>query len=114
MLWAAQGRTDAREGLRAAPSAGALYPLMVYAATSGELWRYIVQAHAIERVFSRNLRADLAAAALGQRGVGGARVAELLDLGRGGVPLYLVSAGTPLVSARAVTWGVRVDVMLRP
>jgi SagB-type dehydrogenase family enzyme len=69
LLWAAQGETDPGEGKRTAPSAGALYPLGLYAATVAGLSRYIVAAHALEHVSSRDLRADLAEAALGQQEV---------------------------------------------
>lgn len=151
LLWAAQGEVDARDGVRTAPSAGALYPLVVYAATADGLFRYVVEAHALERVSARDLRADLAAAALGQeevaqapcvlvfaavlsrttrkygeRGVRyvhmeaghaaqnvlltatalglaayplgafeDARVVEVLRLGRGEAPVYLVPVGAP-------------------
>lgn len=156
LLWAAQGQTDAREGKRAAPSAGALYPLAVYAATAEGLARYVVAAHALERIASRDLRADLAAAALGQhevaqapcvlvftavparttrkygeRGVryvhievghaaqnvllaatalglaaypvgafDDARVADLMQLGRGEMPLYLLPVGASRSATR--------------
>jgi SagB-type dehydrogenase family enzyme len=66
LLWAAQGESDARDGLRTSPSAGALYPLLVYAATADGLFRYVTKRHALEHVASRDVRADLAAAALGQ------------------------------------------------
>lgn len=66
LFWAAQGETDARNGLRACPSAGALYPLVAYAAIADGLFRYITKAHALEQVSSPDLRADIAAAALGQ------------------------------------------------
>lgn len=66
LLWAAQGQSEPGEGLRTCPSAGALYPLVAYAATSGGLFRYLVSAHALEEVLPRDLRADLAGAALGQ------------------------------------------------
>jgi SagB-type dehydrogenase family enzyme len=66
VLWAAQGEADARDGARTAPSAGALYPLVVYAATAEGVFRYVVEEHALERVSGRDLRVDLAAAALGQ------------------------------------------------
>ena len=39
LLWAAQGIT-APEGLRTAPSAGALYGLEVYVATAAGFYRY--------------------------------------------------------------------------
>jgi SagB-type dehydrogenase family enzyme len=66
LLWAAQGQNDAREGRRTAPSAGALYPLVVYTATGQGLFRYLFEPHALERVASDDLRGELAAAALGQ------------------------------------------------
>ncbi|HSD40716.1 MAG TPA: SagB/ThcOx family dehydrogenase [Burkholderiales bacterium] len=67
LLWAAQGEADARDGVRTAPSAGALYPLVLFAATANGVFRYVVEEHALERVSSRDLRGDLAAAALGQQ-----------------------------------------------
>ncbi len=69
LLWAAQGVTKPREGLRACPSAGALYPLVVYTAIEQGLFRYAVDAHALERIAADDLRGDLAAAALDQREV---------------------------------------------
>jgi SagB-type dehydrogenase family enzyme len=54
VLWAAQGVTDAAGGLRAAPSAGALYPLEVFLVARrvdglpGGAYRYVPQGHALE------------------------------------------------------------------
>jgi len=151
LLWAAQGINTPRDGLRTAPSAGAVYPLLVYAITSAGLHRYDPSSHALERIGTRDLRSALASAALGQDEVGQAacvllfaaipdrmthkydergvryvhievghaaqnvllavaalelaaypvgafddeRVAQLLDLGRGEVPLYLLPIGAP-------------------
>jgi nitroreductase len=67
LLWAAQGEADARDGVRTAPSAGALYPLVLFVAMANGLFRYVVEEHALEQVSSRDLRGDLAAAALGSR-----------------------------------------------
>jgi SagB-type dehydrogenase family enzyme len=71
LLWAAQGVTNA-EGKRAAPSAGALYPLEVYL-VAGEveglpagLYRYRPEGHELQRIGESDLRRPLAAAALGQ------------------------------------------------
>jgi SagB-type dehydrogenase family enzyme len=156
LLWAAQGEADARDGVRTAPSAGALYPLVLFASTANGLYRYVVEEHALERASPRDLRGDLAAAALGQQeiaeapcvlvlaavvtrttrkygergeryvhmeaghaaqnallaatalGLAGypvgafddARVAQLLRLGRGEVPLYLVPVGAPRFPVR--------------
>jgi len=66
MLWAAQGVTDARRGLRAAPSAGALYPLEVYVASAEGLSRYIPGRDEMRRTSGDDVRQALALAALGQ------------------------------------------------
>ncbi len=64
LLWSAQGITDARMGSRAAPSAGALYPLEVYLVKSDGLYRYLPDGHRLERQSTEDLRRPLARAAL--------------------------------------------------
>lgn len=55
------------QGLRTAPSAGALYPLRLYLVTREGVHRYLPEMHALEpAVRADDLRAPLAAAALGQ------------------------------------------------
>ena len=68
LLWAAQGVTHPA-GLRTAPSAGALYPLEVYAATQDGLYRYNPTDHSLEEIFSHDPRPDLHQAALRQDSV---------------------------------------------
>lgn len=68
LLWAAQGLTAA-SGLRTAPSAGALYPLEVYAITPDGVYRYQPQGHQIILNLKGDARPALAAAALGQSSV---------------------------------------------
>ena len=68
LLWAAQGITHDR-GSRTAPSAGALYPLELYAATADGLFHYEPQAHRLVRRASRDLRPTIAKAALSQDAV---------------------------------------------
>jgi SagB-type dehydrogenase family enzyme len=67
LLWSAQGISDPARGFRTAPSAGALYPLEVYAVTAEGVFQYVPMHHAIRKVKGGDLRGELAAAALGQR-----------------------------------------------
>lgn len=75
LLWAAQGITQPRAGYRTAPSAGATYPLVVYAAVGSVdsiesgLYRYLPEDHSLRLVVADDLRARLHAAALAQRAV---------------------------------------------
>ncbi len=74
LLWAAQGTTAEVRGyrFRAAPSAGALYPVESYVAVHNVrslepgLYHYAIRDHALIRLRSGDLRGQLAAAALGQ------------------------------------------------
>lgn len=71
LLWSAQG-TSSPDGLRTAPSAGALYPLEIYAITSGAdglpagIYHYRSRHHRLESLTAGDFRTDFAAAALGQ------------------------------------------------
>ncbi|MCX7838636.1 MAG: SagB/ThcOx family dehydrogenase [Anaerolineae bacterium] len=65
LLWAAQGITHPA-GLRTAPSAGALYPLEVYAVTREATYRYDPHAHQLIVHARGDLRAPLYAVALMQ------------------------------------------------
>jgi SagB-type dehydrogenase family enzyme len=66
LLWAAQGITDDRRGLRAAPSAGALYPLEVYVVKNDGLFHYVPEAHRIEPISEKDVKPELARACWGQ------------------------------------------------
>lgn len=71
LLWAAQGITSS-DGLRAAPSAGALYPLDLYLVAGGVegltagVYRYVPEGHSLLRTALGDLRARLCDATLGQ------------------------------------------------
>jgi SagB-type dehydrogenase family enzyme len=71
LLWAAQGVTS-RDGGRAAPSAGALYPLELYLVAGNVdtlpagLYHYRPQGHRLRPVTDGDLRKALAGAALDQ------------------------------------------------
>lgn len=77
LLWAAQGVTDARGG-RTSPSAGALYPLELYAVTAEGVFRYLPGAHALEPRAAGDVRARLRAAALDQAPVGEAALVVVI------------------------------------
>jgi SagB-type dehydrogenase family enzyme len=74
LLWAAQGITDPARGFRAAPSAGATYPLEVYVVAGPEgvtglaegVYRYDPFEHALENILRGDIRSDLADAAMRQ------------------------------------------------
>ena len=78
VLWAAYGITEPvpnRDGLRATPSAGALYPLVIYAAIGNVagievgVYKYVPKEHKIIKTIDKDVREELSAAALGQDAV---------------------------------------------
>lgn len=80
LAWAAQGITDPVRKFRAAPSAGALYPIELYFVTAGGLYHYLPDGHQMEPLSGQDLRPELQRAALDQESVGAA-------------PLVIVVAG---------------------
>jgi SagB-type dehydrogenase family enzyme len=74
LLWAAQGITDPVQKLRAAPSAGATYPLEVHVVVGTDgvtgltegVYRYDPFEHKLENILKGDIRSDLASSALGQ------------------------------------------------
>jgi len=72
ILWAAQGITEKRGYKRAAPSAGATYPLEIYVVVgklegiAPGIYHYIPKEHSLKRTISGDYRKRLADAALGQ------------------------------------------------
>ena len=73
LLWAGQGITGTG-GKRAAPSAGALYPLELYVVSRSRVIHYLPDGHRIETRASADLRGELRAAAYGQEHVAAAPV----------------------------------------
>lgn len=71
LLWAGQGITSP-DGKRAAPSAGALYPLELYVVTRTGVMHYLPHGHRVEIRATPDLRPELQAAAFGQPHVGAA------------------------------------------
>jgi len=77
LLWAAQGITETRWGFRAAPSAGATYPLEVYVVIGENgvkelnpgVYKYLPHEHAIVLVKEGDVREELYKAALNQEWV---------------------------------------------
>ncbi len=67
ILWSCQGLTEEDHEFRAAPSAGATYPLIVFVAKSDGLFRYIPESHGLKQEMTKDIRRDIANAALGQR-----------------------------------------------
>jgi len=82
LLWATQGVTDRRSGYRAAPSAGALYPLEVYVVVGSPgvegldsgVYRYRPAAHELDRGSAGDVQPALREAAADQASVEAAAV----------------------------------------
>ncbi len=89
LLWAAQGQTHPW-GYRTAPSAGALYPMELYAVVGkveglqAGLYHYEVAEHGLKRLKSGDLRRALQRACLGQGMIGAGPVSIIMaaDYGR--------------------------------
>lgn len=78
ILWAAQGITDEGRGFRAVPSAGATYPLELFIAKNDGLYRYVPQSHALVQEKNKDLRKDIAKAALSQMFIADAGVVIII------------------------------------
>ena len=73
ILWAAQGITDTENNLRAAPSAGQVYPLEVYVIAGPDVsglqegvYHYVPSNNTLELIMNGDLRSDLSGIANGQ------------------------------------------------
>jgi SagB-type dehydrogenase family enzyme len=85
LLYAAQGVTEQTRGFRAAPSAGALYPIELYAVAhdvsglASGVYHYAVQEHALECLERGDFGGRLTQASLYQQFLGQANVCFLLS-----------------------------------
>lgn len=85
LLWAAQGVTEKNQGLRTAPSAGALYPLEIYAVLGRVVglpkgvYKYFPQEHGLVKIVDTDPRKELSRAALDQESVRDAPVVLVLS-----------------------------------
>jgi SagB-type dehydrogenase family enzyme len=66
LLWAGQGITDKQQGLRAAPSTDALYPIELHLVTPEGLFVYNPEEHSLKQISTLDLRKQLSAAVSGQ------------------------------------------------
>ncbi|MCC8394698.1 SagB/ThcOx family dehydrogenase [Paraburkholderia sp. MMS20-SJTR3] len=116
LFWAGQGITNPDNGRRAAPSAGALYALELYAVTATQVLHYLPQGHRVETRDSADLRPKLRSLAVDQASVGNAPlvIAVAADPGRlkqrygGRANLYAdleVGHATQNILLQAVTLG---------
>jgi SagB-type dehydrogenase family enzyme len=66
LCWAGQGITEPREGLRAAPSAGALYPIELFVVTADGVGHYRPKDHALVAHLNDDVRLRMQRASLDQ------------------------------------------------
>lgn len=75
ILWASQGITDKAEGLRTAPSAGALYPLEVYLVAANVtdlnpgIYKYNPRNHTLKKILEGDKRTEISNASLKQESI---------------------------------------------
>ena len=75
ILWSAQGITDTAEGLRTAPSTGALYPLEVYLVAANVkdlnpgIYKYSSQNHSLQKISEGDKRIEISDASLKQESI---------------------------------------------
>jgi len=74
LLWAGQGITEKSWGFRAAPSAGALYPLTLYVVKKDGVFRYLPDGHKLLQISTEDKRPSLMRASLGQTAISEAPV----------------------------------------
>lgn len=72
LCWAGQGITDRSSGYRAAPSAGALYPIELYLVTREGIHHYLPREHALMPHQAGDVRRELQRASIDQDCVGDA------------------------------------------
>ncbi|MCK4340324.1 MAG: SagB/ThcOx family dehydrogenase [Phycisphaerae bacterium] len=72
LCWAGQGITDPRDRFRAAPSAGALYPIELYIVTANGVDHYEPKNHLLERRLVGDVRCSLQRATLDQEAISNA------------------------------------------
>jgi SagB-type dehydrogenase family enzyme len=70
LCWAGQGITEPREALRAAPSAGALYPIELYVATADGVGHYHPRDHTLTVHLAGDVRPQIQRASLDQEMIG--------------------------------------------
>lgn len=70
LLWAGQGITEKGWGFRTAPSAGALYPLYLYALKKDGVFQYVPDGHKLIQISEEDKRPALVRASLGQNYIG--------------------------------------------
>jgi len=75
ILWSAQGIADTAEGLRTAPSAGALYPLEIYLVAANVkdlnpgIYKYSPQDHTLQKISEGDKRNEISNASLKQESI---------------------------------------------
>lgn len=74
ILWAGQGITDSKRGLRTTPSAGALYPIVLYVCDKSGVGRYEPKTESIATLSDADVKDKLTAATWGQSAVGEAPI----------------------------------------